>query len=106
MPNCHKRRNPQLPDFGNYQFPPFPLCFKGLALMRIQYLSASGGLGGAEVCFLDMMASLQKEKRDWKLALIAAQDGPLVQKAAALAVSTDLLPFPPAAPNPRNSTPS
>src|SRR5258708_16625916 len=62
--------------------------------MRIQYLSASGGLGGAEVCLLDMMASLQKEKPDWKLALIAAQDGPLVQKAAALGVRTEVLPFP------------
>ncbi len=74
--------------------------------MRIQYLSASGGLGGAEVCLLDMMASLQKEKPDWKLALIAAQDGPLVQKAAALGVRTEVLPFPAAVARLGDSKPS
>lgn len=64
--------------------------------MRIQYLSSSGELGGAEVCLLDMMASLQREQPDWQLALIAAQDGPLLQRAAEIGVATKVLVFPPA----------
>ena len=64
-------------------------------MMRIQYLSSSGELGGAEVCLLDMMASLQREQCGWQLALIAAQDGPLLQRAIAMGVSTKVLPFPP-----------
>ena len=62
--------------------------------MRIQYLNSSAGLGGAEVCLLDMLASLRKEQPDWSLGLVAAQEGPLVQKAAALGVKTEVLPFP------------
>jgi glycosyltransferase involved in cell wall biosynthesis len=64
--------------------------------MRIQYLSSSGELGGAEVCLLDMMASLRREQPQWQLALIAAQDGPLLQRAAGIGVDAKVLPFPPA----------
>ncbi|HWX56837.1 MAG TPA: glycosyltransferase family 4 protein [Verrucomicrobiae bacterium] len=74
--------------------------------MRIQYLSASGELGGAEVCLLDMMASLKQEKPDWTLALIAANDGPLLRKAAALGVQTEVLAFPPALSRLGDSKPS
>lgn len=63
--------------------------------MRIQYLSSSGELGGAEVCLLDMMASLQREQPGWRLALIAAQNGPLLQRAAEMGVAVKVLPFPP-----------
>ncbi len=64
--------------------------------MRVLYLNASGGLGGAEVCLLDMMASLRKEQPDWDLAVIATHDGPFVARAAALGVKTEVLPLPPA----------
>lgn len=64
--------------------------------MRIQYLSSSGELGGAEVCLLDMMASLRRDQPEWQLALIAAQDGPLLQRADEMGVATKILPFPPA----------
>ncbi len=63
--------------------------------MRIQYLSSSGELGGAEVCLLDMMASLQREQPGWQFALIVAQDGPLLQRATAMGVAAKVLPFPP-----------
>lgn len=63
--------------------------------MRIQYLSSSGELGGAEVCLLDMMASLRRDQPEWQLALIAAQDGPLLQRADEMGVATKILPFPP-----------
>src|SRR5882724_4194852 len=63
--------------------------------MKIQYLSSSGELGGAEICLLDMMASLRREQPDWRLALIAAQRGPLLERADRLGVTTEVLPFPP-----------
>jgi len=62
--------------------------------MRIQYLSSSGELGGAEVCLLDMMASLRREQPGWRLALITAQDGPLIERADCMGVTTTVLPFP------------
>lgn len=74
--------------------------------MRIQYLSSSGELGGAEVCLLDMIASLQREQPGWELALIAAQDGPLLQRAAGMGVATKVLPFPPSLSRLGDSRPS
>ena len=74
--------------------------------MRIQYLSSSGELGGAEVCLLDMMASLQREQPGWSLALIAAQDGPLLQRAAGMGVAIKVLPFPPSLSRLGDSKPS
>jgi len=41
------------------------------------------------------MASLQREQPNWRLALIAAQDGPLLEKANSMGVTTRVLPFPP-----------
>lgn len=64
--------------------------------MRIAYLSASGQLGGAETCLLDMLASLRAAVPEWPLLLVAAADGPLVSRAQALGVSVTVLPFPPA----------
>src|SRR5438045_7525882 len=74
--------------------------------MRIQYLSSSGELGGAEVCLLDMMASLQREQPGWNLSLIAAQDGPLLQRAANMGVAIKVLPFPPSLSRLGDSKPS
>jgi glycosyltransferase involved in cell wall biosynthesis len=74
--------------------------------MKIQYLSASGELGGAEVCLLDMMASLQREQPGWRLALIAAQRGPLIERAQSMGVATTVLPFPPALSRLGDSKPS
>jgi glycosyltransferase involved in cell wall biosynthesis len=74
--------------------------------MKIQYLSASGELGGAEVCLLDMMASLQREQPGWRLALIAAQRGPLIERAQDIGVATTVLPFPPALSRLGDSKPS
>jgi glycosyltransferase involved in cell wall biosynthesis len=62
--------------------------------MRIQYLSASGELGGAEMCLLDMMASLKTAQPDWQIGLISGQDGPLMERARALGVPATVLPFP------------
>jgi glycosyltransferase involved in cell wall biosynthesis len=61
--------------------------------MRVVYLNPSGQLGGAEVSLLDMLASLRAFQPDWSLRLITGEDGPLVSKAIALGVPTDILPF-------------
>jgi glycosyltransferase involved in cell wall biosynthesis len=61
--------------------------------MRVMYLSASAGLGGAERSLLDILASVRQAQPAWVLQLTAAADGPLLQRAAALGVQTDLLPF-------------
>lgn len=64
--------------------------------MRIAFLSASGQLGGAETCLLDVFASLRAASPRAALLLVSAADGPLVDRARALGVSTAVVPFPPA----------
>lgn len=61
--------------------------------MRVLYLSAEAGLGGAERSLLDILASMRRAQPSWPLNLVAAADGPLVRQAAALGVSTLVLPF-------------
>jgi glycosyltransferase involved in cell wall biosynthesis len=62
--------------------------------MRIQFLSSSGQLGGAEVCLLDMLASLRQAYPDWDLGLVVPQRGLVSEKAKQLGVTTEVLPFP------------
>ena len=62
--------------------------------MRIAFLSASGQLGGAETCLLDMIASLRAAAPDWPLLLVTAADGPLVARAQALGAAVAVVPFP------------
>ena len=62
--------------------------------MKVVYLNPSGQMGGAERMLLDMLASLRALKPEWSLHLVASEEGPLVKKAAALGVSTSVLPFP------------
>ena len=64
--------------------------------MRIAYLSASGQRGGAETCLLDVLASLRAAAPSWPLLLVSAGDGPFVDRARSLGVSTAVVPFPPA----------
>jgi len=61
--------------------------------MRVLYLSAEAGLGGAERSLLDILASMRRAQPSWTLTLVTAADGPLVQHAAALGVTTRVLPF-------------
>jgi glycosyltransferase involved in cell wall biosynthesis len=62
--------------------------------MRVMYLTASGGLGGAERSLLDVLASVRSAEPSWPLAVIAGGDGPLVEHAARLGVAASVLPFP------------
>jgi glycosyltransferase involved in cell wall biosynthesis len=63
--------------------------------MHILYLTTTGTLGGAELCLLDVMASLRKSRPDWGLSLIAGEGGALVTEAEALGVSCRVMPVPP-----------
>lgn len=64
--------------------------------MRIAFLSASGQLGGAETCLLDVLASLRAAAPASALLLVSAADGPLVSRARALGAAIAVVPFPPA----------
>lgn len=50
-------------------------------------------MGGAEVSLYDMLASLRAAHPDWHLHLVVAEAGTLVERAAALGVTTTVLPF-------------
>ena len=62
--------------------------------MRVMYLNPSGQLGGAETSLLEILASLRHAQPTWTLHLLMAGEGPLAARAAALGVSTAVLPFP------------
>lgn len=64
--------------------------------MKIVYLNPSGQPGGAEAVLLDVLAGMREVQPDWPLHLILAEPGPVVDRAAALGVQADLVPFPPA----------
>ena len=62
--------------------------------VRIVYLSASGQLGGAERCLLDVLQSLRRTVPEWSLTLVSARPGPLVERAEALGVAVEVLAMP------------
>ena len=64
--------------------------------MKVVYLNPSAQLGGAERSLLDILASIRAAEPDWSLQLVVSGDGPLVRRAAALGVTTTIVPFPPA----------
>src|SRR5437588_3715459 len=63
--------------------------------MRVVYLNPIGGMGGAEVALLNLLASLREAQPHWKLHLVVSGDGPLAAKATSLGVTTHVLLFPP-----------
>lgn len=62
--------------------------------VRIVYLSASGQLGGAERCLLDVLQSMRRTAPEWTLTLVSARAGPLVERAEALGVAVEVLAMP------------
>jgi glycosyltransferase involved in cell wall biosynthesis len=62
--------------------------------MRVLFVSPSAGLGGAERALVEGVRSLRIVAPDWKVALIAAEDGPLVETVRALGAEVDVLPMP------------
>jgi glycosyltransferase involved in cell wall biosynthesis len=61
---------------------------------RVVYLNPVGVLGGAERSLLDVMASFRQADPAAELHLIAATDGPLLERARSLGVGVTLLPMP------------
>ena len=62
--------------------------------MRIAFLNPSGELGGAEICLLDMIAVLREARPTWNIHVIVSADGHLVERAAALGATVEVVPFP------------
>jgi glycosyltransferase involved in cell wall biosynthesis len=60
----------------------------------VVYLSASAALGGAERALLDLVASLRAAEPAWRLAVVAAEEGPLLARARSLGADARALPFP------------
>ena len=62
--------------------------------MRLAYLSASGGFGGAERCLADILAVVRQFEPSWRLHLIVPSDGPLAGAARSHGVDVTVLPLP------------
>jgi glycosyltransferase involved in cell wall biosynthesis len=55
--------------------------------VTIAFLNPSGELGGAETALIDIVAALKQARPSWTLAVIAAADGPLLDRVRDLAIS-------------------
>lgn len=62
--------------------------------MSIVFLSPTGQSGGAEAALHELVASLRESHPSWRLNLIVASDGPLVERVRAIGVAVQILPFP------------
>ncbi len=62
--------------------------------MTILFLNPTGRIGGAETTLLEVLAGLAEAHPSWRLALIAASEGPLVARARGLGADVRVLPFP------------
>ncbi len=63
-------------------------------MMRAVYLNPIGGIGGAEVVLLQILASLKMKRPEWELYLVAGSEGPLISQARKLGVKAEVLAFP------------
>lgn len=63
--------------------------------MRVLFLNPTGRWGGAESSLVDVLASLRQAEPSWALHVVAASEGPLIERAAALGATAEVLPFPP-----------
>lgn len=59
-------------------------------------MNPTGILGGAEMCLLDILASLQAGRPGWSPRVLLGADGPLRVAVGALGVGCAVLPLPPA----------
>jgi len=62
--------------------------------MRVVYLSASGHLGGAERCLLDLVAEIRQTHPGWSLHVLLGAPGPLSARLSTLGVPPSVLAFP------------
>src|SRR5690349_10756846 len=62
--------------------------------MRVAFLNPGAEMGGAEVCLLDLLTGLRAAVPDWPLLLICGAPGPLIEKASAIGVATQVVRMP------------
>ena len=62
--------------------------------MRLAYLSASSGFGGAERCLGDLLAVVRQFEPSWRLHLIVPSEGPLAGTARSHGVAVTVLALP------------
>ena len=62
--------------------------------MKILYLNPKAQLGGAERSLLDVMTEVRALRPDWKLSLIAGEDGPLLGVAREIGVAARAIEYP------------
>lgn len=62
--------------------------------MNIVFLNVSGHLGGAERVLIDVLHSLREARPDWRMEVIAGEEGPLVPKLMEAGFEVSVLPFP------------
>jgi glycosyltransferase involved in cell wall biosynthesis len=62
--------------------------------MRLAYLSASGGFGGAERCLVDLLAGIRQFEPAWGLHVIVPSEGPLAGAARRRGVGVTVVPLP------------
>lgn len=62
--------------------------------MKIVYFNPTGVVGGAEMCLLDVLASLRTARPDWSLRVLLGDDGPLRPAVEALGVDCEVQPLP------------
>lgn len=63
--------------------------------MKILFFNPTGVLGGAERNLLDVLASLQAARPDWRLRVLLAGEGPLREAVEALGIDCAVLSLPP-----------
>jgi glycosyltransferase involved in cell wall biosynthesis len=62
--------------------------------VRVVYLNPIGGLGGAELSLLDLLAAINVQRPGLDLHLVICAGGPLIERARQLGVQVHLLPMP------------
>ena len=62
--------------------------------MKILYLNPKAQFGGGERSLLDVMTEVRALRPDWKLSLIAGEDGPLIEAAREIGVAAWALEYP------------
>lgn len=62
--------------------------------MKVVYLNPTGILGGAELCMLDILATVGDALPGWSPHVILGDDGPLRASVEALGVPCEVLPMP------------
>ena len=62
--------------------------------MNLLYFNPVGSIGGAEMCLLDLLASTDRARPVWRVAVVLGDDGPLLGAVEALGVRCLVEPMP------------